>query len=387
MDIRVADEMIGPDVELRDPVRLQLLEELQEMWGEVPQRTQAVLLLCDITALRYLVAAKDNPPLSSFAKEILFGPRVDEIVAQWRQLFRSHSTASSAQASPSPPPPPPAIGLETQSPEREEEAVMPPPPKRRRIGSLSLSSTAQGRSRRVSTRCKDRDGRRCVITKFEGPVHAAHIVPYSLNSNDTREAFFGLLKDFWAERTETLRNILKNGTDFVENMLTFTPTLHYSHAAGLFALQPVEASHDGKSLKLKFYWLQQRESRSGTMVKIPELPEFPNDVKLKGIKVYSIDDDHIIQSGEVMELTTSDPEKYPLPNWDLLEIQWILQRLTALRGAVDIPDTILSESEDPSDYGYSEEVVVEEEEEEAEEEKADRINNWIEAQPTLQQVV
>ncbi|KLJ06167.1 hypothetical protein EMPG_10407 [Blastomyces silverae] len=379
MEITVADEMIGPAVELRDPVRLQLLEELQEMWEEVPQRTQAVMILCDIRLLRHLVEVKVYPDLSDFAKTVLFGPRVDEIVAQWRQLFRSHSTASSAQTSP--PPPRPAIGLETQTPEREEEAVMPPPPKRRRIGSRALSSrsSAESRSRHVSTRCKERDAHRCVISKLAGPLDAAHIVPYSLNREDKRDAFFNLIKNFWTERSEKLRNILKDGTELVENMLTFTPTVHSFHSAGLFALQPVDASHDGKSLKLKFYWLQQRESHSSTMVKITDLPEFPNDVKLEDINMYSSKDGHLIQSGEVIELTTSDPEKYPLPNWDLLEIQWILQRLTALRGAPDIPDTILSESEDPSGYGYSEEEVEEEEEV-----VADRINNWIDTQPIQQ---
>ncbi|OAX79793.1 hypothetical protein ACJ72_05887 [Emergomyces africanus] len=104
---------------------------------------------------------------------------------------------------------------------------------------------------------------------------------------------------------------------------------------------------------------------------------FPDDVKLKGINQYVLAARTAtsFQSGETIELPTSDPEKWPLPNWDLLEIQWILQRLTAQRGAADSPDTTLSESEDPSGYEYSDE------------EASDRINNRIDMQPIRQQLV
>jgi hypothetical protein len=164
-----------------------------------------------------------------------------------------------------------------------------------------------------------------------------------------------LLKALWAQRIKKWEGLLNNGTEFIANMLSFTPTIHRFHSAGLFGLQPIEASSDGKSLKLKLYWLPQRPTPGDTMTDIMDIPALPDDVELEDIAICNAQDRHFIKSGEVIELTTSDPETLPLPNWDLLEIQWVLQRLTALRGAADVPDTVLDdESEDPASFGYSE---------------------------------
>lgn len=80
------------------------------------------------------------------------------------------------------------------------------------------------------------------------------------------------------------------------------------------------------------------------MMDITDIPLFPDDVELEGIKVFNVQDNHVIRSGEVIELTTLDPANKPLPDWDLLEMQWVMQCLTALKGAADIPNSEFSES-------------------------------------------
>jgi hypothetical protein len=45
-----------------------------------------------------------------------------------------------------------------------------------------------------------------------------------------------------------------------------------------------------------------------------------------------------IQSGDIFTLTTDDPEGRPLPSWELLDMQWILQRITAMSGAAGPPE-------------------------------------------------
>lgn len=42
-----------------------------------------------------------------------------------------------------------------------------------------------------------------------------------------------------------------------------------------------------------------------------------------------------IQSGQKFSFITNDPVNQPLPSWDLLEMQWILQRLVRMSGAAD----------------------------------------------------
>ena len=44
-----------------------------------------------------------------------------------------------------------------------------------------------------------------------------------------------------------------------------------------------------------------------------------------------------IESGEIFELTTNNPETHPLPSWELLEMQWFLQRVVAMSGAAGWP--------------------------------------------------
>ncbi|PGH35142.1 hypothetical protein GX50_02064 [[Emmonsia] crescens] len=387
MDKKVADDKMGPGVELRDPARVKLLEELQNIFGPVSQKAQASLLLCDLEHLQHLSESSINYVVVDYLQRGLSDQTVDDIVKKWCQRSRSPSTASPAQsisvARGQPKPSPlrrlAVANTETQAPEEQEETdILPPPPKRRRYA--SPSSSGESRSRYISDECKNRDSYRCVVTKLAGPLDAAHIVPFFLNKKDERASFFNLLKSLFAQRIEKWKSLLDNGTEFVENMLSLTPTLHRFHSAGLFGLQPIEASLDGKSLKLKFYWLAQRETTSDTMTNLMDIPTFPDDVELEDIKICNAKDGHIIKSGEVIELTTSDPEQHPLPNWDLLELQWIMQRLTALKGAADIPDSVLTESEDSGEI-FDEELGEWRErnidEEAIEKAQSSRIDNWI----------
>ncbi|KGY15229.1 hypothetical protein PABG_11805 [Paracoccidioides brasiliensis Pb03] len=104
----------------------------------------------------------------------------------------------------------------------------------------------------------------------------------------------------------------------------------------------IEASSDGKSLKLKFHWLPPRTTPSTNMTDITDFSLIGNrligdvlvdeELRLGDIKICNGRDGHIIRSGDVIELF-HDPEKLPLPNWNLMEMQWVLQRLTVLGGA------------------------------------------------------
>jgi hypothetical protein len=40
-----------------------------------------------------------------------------------------------------------------------------------------------------------------------------------------------------------------------------------------------------------------------------------------------------MSSGDLVIFQTKDPENLPLPSWDLLQMQWILNRIGAISGA------------------------------------------------------
>lgn len=46
-----------------------------------------------------------------------------------------------------------------------------------------------------------------------------------------------------------------------------------------------------------------------------------------------------IESGHEIHLTTTDPKNLPLPSWEILEMQWHLNRVLAISGAADVEDS------------------------------------------------
>jgi hypothetical protein len=53
-----------------------------------------------------------------------------------------------------------------------------------------------------------------------------------------------------------------------------------------------------------------------------------------------------IESGDIFTLTTDNPRKRPLPSLELLEMQWILQRITAMSGAAGTPELDWDDDDD-----------------------------------------
>lgn len=51
-----------------------------------------------------------------------------------------------------------------------------------------------------------------------------------------------------------------------------------------------------------------------------------------------------IQSGDFFDLHTDNPETLPLPSFQLLELQWFLQRVQGMAGAADVDLSFLSDS-------------------------------------------
>lgn len=82
MDRKVDDDKIGPGVELCDPVRLELLKELQDILGQVPQKAQASFFLCDLQYLQGLCKSSIDPVVLEAVQRSLSDSKVDEIVTK-----------------------------------------------------------------------------------------------------------------------------------------------------------------------------------------------------------------------------------------------------------------------------------------------------------------
>src|SRR3984885_8638742 len=113
-----------------------------------------------------------------------------------------------------------------------------------------------------------------------------------------------------------------------------------------FALQPIELSDDKKRLDVKFHWMLRR-SRYSHNVDILTPPSPLEDLDGgSDIKLFHFPTDQRIRSGDMISLTTDDPVTRPLRHYGLLEMQWIMQRVTAMSGAAEIYDDFNDDDDD-----------------------------------------
>jgi hypothetical protein len=108
-------------------------------------------------------------------------------------------------------------------------------------------------------------------------------------------------------------------------------------------------SADSKTLQVQFYWLQQ--FKGPPTIPANTQPNFPDDLDgvPERVRLYNHGTDAVITSGDVITITTEDPETMPLPSMDLLEMQWILHRLAALSGGAGVFDLGSGDDDDDNE--------------------------------------
>jgi hypothetical protein len=194
------------------------------------------------------------------------------------------------------------------------------------------------------------------------------------NEYRQRHVFWDCLKTFWDEDKvakwqahifpEGIQNI---GKERVDNLISLALDVHNYWQRGAFALKPVLLSADKKALIVQFFWQKVPKDIQPTM----DLSRQPPSTE--GLEEYETADgrtawlytgNHLrIKSGEYFELTTTDPENMPLPNFELLEMQWLLQRVLGMAGGaeeVELED-VSEDSDDITtaarDYGEGEDEI------------------------------
>jgi hypothetical protein len=129
---------------------------------------------------------------------------------------------------------------------------------------------------------------------------------------------------------------------------------------GAFALKPVLESDDKMTLEVQFFWQEKQKDTQQTMslLTTPSSTEGldENVGAYSGPQpLYRRIGGKRIQSGDYFKLQTDDPETKPLPSFQLLELQWFLQRVQGMAGAADPNWPPYSDS--GSDYSDEEEEV------------------------------
>ncbi len=162
-----------------------------------------------------------------------------------------------------------------------------------------------------------------------------------------RHLFWKSLELFWpAEKIATWKaklfpnSISNKGQDEVYNLISLRPDVHRMWGQGLFALKPVSESEDKTTLTVQFFW-QTKISSSFPKISLTVQPHSTKGLEqTTGAQGGSIwlpnKDRNPIQSGDLFELKTDNPITKPLPSFELLELQWFLQRVQGMAGAAEI---------------------------------------------------
>ncbi|OXV08343.1 hypothetical protein Egran_03894, partial [Elaphomyces granulatus] len=190
--------------------------------------------------------------------------------------------------------------------------------------------------------CLERDAM-CTVT-LGYVVEVARIYPVSLRSqigSTDQFSIWSILQNFWGEnRVARWLEALGGTTERLTNLICFAPTVHKCHQKALFALQPITLSSDKRLLTTKFWWFPSFKPCQAPMIEEGLSHHTSRDNKIQ--KFFDNMSCQVICSGDEILLRTNDPERLPLPSFELLQMQYVLQCVAALRGAGE---------RDESEYG------------------------------------
>jgi HNH endonuclease len=181
-----------------------------------------------------------------------------------------------------------------------------------------------------------------------------------LKSSDMIPDFWNILHLFWDEdRVEKWRSSQNPdiGVEGCVNLISLSPNAHDMWNRGLFALKPLELSPDRKKLTVQFFWQVPGGYKMKSRIDLLTEPASSEGLDFVGEGYFlsryenDVKTPHI-QSGETFTFTTEDPKNLPLPSVELLEMQWILQRLVGMCGAAEWPSLDMDDDDIADNDGW-----------------------------------
>jgi HNH endonuclease len=184
-----------------------------------------------------------------------------------------------------------------------------------------------------------------------------------LKASNMMPRFWKLLRIFWdKDRVEKWHKTImpdsqhpNTGVEGCFNQISLSPTAHGMWTRGEFALKPLERSSNRKELTVQFFWQVPGNYKINSQIDLLTEPASSEGLEIitkesHGYGLARFENDrslHMIRSGETFTFTTKDPTNLPLPSLELLEMQWVLQRLVGMSGAAGWPS--LDDDDDDDD--------------------------------------
>lgn len=206
------------------------------------------------------------------------------------------------------------------------------------------------RPRRAAGLAQERDGERCVFTKA-APYQVAHIYPNCfIESPNTRRIphFWKVLEAFWTQekinswrllRFHDSENPLKP-FDACFNLICMNNAMQALWRDGRFAIRPLTYNDNKTKLEAEIHWLPRYNHGPLDTISLdtPTLSsrDLQNSSYRNGVPTVPIHiDGQSITSGHKVVFETTDPKQLPLPSRELLEMQWVLNRVLSMSAAAE----------------------------------------------------
>jgi HNH endonuclease len=184
--------------------------------------------------------------------------------------------------------------------------------------------------------------------------------------NSGTSTFWDTLRMFWQqEQISNWYSAIFNSDDRTEvcqNLICLSADLHLQWGRGEFALKPARLSSDRKKLEVQLFWMNSPRTRVGKMpiTKAPSLDLSKEEHDYLSFSTPNALTRTHVKSGSTITLQTDNPALRPLPDIRLLEMQFLLQQLTAIRGGAEPELDYFDEDEDDDlSEAYQEEAEEE----------------------------
>lgn len=126
----------------------------------------------------------------------------------------------------------------------------------------------------------------------------------------------------------TLERLLQEPDHEMVNLLVLDPTSHRFWSKTLFALRPLDDS-EAQKLHLQFFWIKSIQTDNKVF-------DYSRDEAANGTLCDHRNSDgrtsRILQSGDILHIKTRNSKVYPLPDSQLLQLQWHLHRAARAAG-------------------------------------------------------
>lgn len=179
----------------------------------------------------------------------------------------------------------------------------------------------------------------------------------NLQTPEVREQPFSLwntLKLFWAEeKVNRWLSAIQATTETTKNLFCLSPNAHAYQGKAYFALKYIGSNEDNTSRTVMFMWLphfgNSHSLRVCTEPSAAPVINLRRDGAGGVVGLWDVSTGAPICTGHQIVLETTDPVGLPLPDADLLELHWVLQRVVAMAGGAEPRDETYETDDDDSD--------------------------------------